>query len=1214
FFTSRRKKRIVQKKLHATLNPTRRRHRCRAGFFLPFALSAMAELAIPAPGHGCAPASFKTVFIDTNLDTRLAVTISSSVTVADLKKKIMDEHPLCFPKLGEIKVDGLKVERRGFYYHLAESMLVTNAFDGLKEDWFVSIEASTVSMDKEVEPEIANLALMRMNNGLEEEGVNVVLDRHHNVMFERDLLVSQKESNDLCVEVARGAQLVGGDDCGDQVLSMVPLVSDEVVREEKCDEEKTQDMDVENTATGKDLSKIDASSVLREGTSDVKEKRKNRKRRKKVVDDLSGKNVDVSMHKLVTKGGEEGIKLSKTTASQERSEVDIGDMQIIVSEKGSLVCQKESTDLLVEVARGARGDDCGDQFLSMVPLATDEFVRDKKCDEEDTQEMNAERTTIGKDFIKIDTSSVLPEGASDRKEKRKKRKRSKKRVDDLAGKDVDVSIHKLGTKGGEEEIKLSKTTGSQERSDVVIRDMQIIVSEKGPLVSLKESTDLVVEVARGAQHVGDDDCGDKVLSMVPLVSDEFVREDNCDEEKAAEMDGERTEIGKELSKIDASSVLPEGASDVNGKRKKRKRSKKGADDLYGKNIDVSMHKLGAKGGDGDIKLPETTALQERIEVDIGDMQITVSESNAMTCEPPLSQLPTIDEQLATATLEGPNADCVDAGQLASQSLAKKKRKIKSFKKVDTENVGRTPGEANAGEEVPLKEAGIKSGTVAEEAPPSDTQMTQPSGVSLTEKEPDHLQEQQKNLPLQGINEFQEPTTNDMNRVETEQEVPKTVSTKVHKEVVDSVSHEVDPYVDDGKTSKKRKKSRKHKVLKGGTVLIASDADHVRDCYDVPEKVGKAENSILEAAEKGDVKEVAAADSPTASLLVTDKESDEFIKNVVESAQETTKTETVAENREGKLRKKTKKKHGSDIKNTVLPTQTEDKCPDESIPAPTMANICGTDSSTFPYDTNLQNPSLKDSLDRAEIMSPPEEVGGNVENASEVDGVDISSYFIPREQNNKTADPSEVTGDRAEMKSEKRGEVQEANLHDISPKLGYPTFKEKLESHSKPQEKKAVPGIVDEQKPHCEEAQESNAMTRPIGGKPNKCLEEHHSESLTNSSSHSKSDKRDQSQSQQTDVNGGEGYNAHPGEVVNGRLHQKQVVVSRSLFQQTPFGDESDDSLESYHFPSPPHHSRASPPDSNLSVSPVHSDGETDAGFDSMNRNGSSGREGMKTPL
>ncbi|CAI0426740.1 unnamed protein product, partial [Linum tenue] len=551
FFTSRRKKRIVQKKLHATLNPTRRRHRCRAGFFLPFALSAMAELAIPAPGHGCAPASFKTVFIDTNLDTRLAVTISSSVTVADLKKKIMDEHPLCFPKLGEIKVDGLKVERRGFYYHLAESMLVTNAFDGLKEDWFVSIEASTVSMDKEVEPEIANLALMRMNNGLEEEGVNVVLDRHHNVMFERDLLVSQKESNDLCVEVARGAQLVGGDDCGDQVLSMVPLVSDEVVREEKCDEEKTQDMDVENTATGKDLSKIDASSVLREG-------------------------------------------------------------------------------------------------------------------------------------------------ASDRKEKRKKRKRSKKRVDDLAGKDVDVSIHKLGTKGGEEEIKLSKTTGSQERSDVVIRDMQIIVSEKGPLVSLKESTDLVVEVARGAQHVGDDDCGDKVLSMVPLVSDEFVREDNCDEEKAAEMDGERTEIGKELSKIDASSVLPEGASDVNGKRKKRKRSKKGADDLYGKNIDVSMHKLGAKGGDGDIKLPETTALQERIEVDIGDMQITVSESNAMTCEPPLSQLPTIDEQLATATLEGPNADCVDAGQLASQSLAKKKRKIKSFKKVDTENVGRTPGEANAG--------------------------------------------------------------------------------------------------------------------------------------------------------------------------------------------------------------------------------------------------------------------------------------------------------------------------------------------------------------------------------------------------------------------------------------------------------------------------------------------------------------------------------------
>ncbi|CAI0426002.1 unnamed protein product [Linum tenue] len=887
----------------------------------------MAEPPIPAAVHGGAPAPLNAVFIDTNLDTHLAVMVASSDTVADLKRTITDEHPLCFPQVGEIKVDGLKVQRRGNFYYLSESMLVTNAFHGVQNGWFVSVEASIVPKDKEIEHEEVNLELMIMDNGSEEEGVNVVLDGRHDAMLERDLLGSQKESNDP-VEVARGAQLVGGDDSGD-----------------------------------------------------------------------------------------------------------------------------------------------------------------------------------------------------------------------------------------------------------------------------------------------------KVVSMVPLVSDELVREDKFDEEGAREMDAERAETGKELSKIDAGSVLPEGASDVKEKRKKRKRSKKAADDLSGKEVDVSRHKLAVKGGEGEITLPETTASQERSEVDIDAMQVIVSESNAMTCEPPpLSQLPTIGEQqLATTTLEGPNADDVVAvDQLASQSFAKKKRKTKSLKNVDKQNVGVTPGEANAGEEVPLKEAGIISGNVAEEPPYSEAHMTKPSAVSLVEKDHDPLQEQQNNLPSQGINEFQEPTTNDMNRVETEQEVPKTGLTEVHIEVVDSISREVDPYVDDGKTSKKRKKSRKHKALMSGTVPVPSDADHVKDCYDVPEKEGKAEKSFLEAAGKEDVKEAAAADSLRSSLLVTDREIDEVIKNVVESAQRTTKTETVAENKEVRSRKKTKK-HGSDGKSSVLLTQAEDKCTDESIPAPSTANIPGTDSSRIPYDANLRNPSFKDLLDRAEIGSPPKKVRGNADNASKVDGVDFSSYFTPKEQNKKTDNPipSEVTGAWTKAKSEKKSEVHEGNLHDISPKLpGHPTLKEKLGASAKPQEKKPVPGTVDKRKALCEVAQDSISLTRPLGGKSKKRMEQHHSESSTNSTFYTKRGKTDPSQSQLTVVNGRRGNNAHPGEVVNGMAHPKKVVASRSLFKQDPFGDDSDDSLEPYHFPSPPNQSRASSPEtySNISVSAVDSDGETDTGFDSMNRNGISGRKGMKTPF
>ncbi|KAJ8758840.1 hypothetical protein K2173_002619 [Erythroxylum novogranatense] len=84
------------------------------------------------------------VFVDTNLDTHLAMIVSNSDTVADLKEKILREHPLCFPDIGEIKIVALKVKRRGHSYHLSESMLVRSAFDGIRKNWFLSVDAFRV--------------------------------------------------------------------------------------------------------------------------------------------------------------------------------------------------------------------------------------------------------------------------------------------------------------------------------------------------------------------------------------------------------------------------------------------------------------------------------------------------------------------------------------------------------------------------------------------------------------------------------------------------------------------------------------------------------------------------------------------------------------------------------------------------------------------------------------------------------------------------------------------------------------------------------------------------------------------------------------------------------------------------------------------------------------------------------------------------------------
>lgn len=89
------------------------------------------------------------VFIDTSIGTHLAMLVSDADTVSDLKKKIKVEHKACFPTLGEIHVNALKVKRKGDFYHLADSMHVKSAFNGVKKNWFLSVDASILSVNSD---------------------------------------------------------------------------------------------------------------------------------------------------------------------------------------------------------------------------------------------------------------------------------------------------------------------------------------------------------------------------------------------------------------------------------------------------------------------------------------------------------------------------------------------------------------------------------------------------------------------------------------------------------------------------------------------------------------------------------------------------------------------------------------------------------------------------------------------------------------------------------------------------------------------------------------------------------------------------------------------------------------------------------------------------------------------------------------------------------
>ncbi|KAI3876976.1 hypothetical protein MKX03_024561, partial [Papaver bracteatum] len=59
--------------------------------------------------------------------------------------EFISEHFKCFPSLGKIRITGLMVKRKSFFYHLPDSMPIKYAFQRWKGTWFLLIEANLVS-------------------------------------------------------------------------------------------------------------------------------------------------------------------------------------------------------------------------------------------------------------------------------------------------------------------------------------------------------------------------------------------------------------------------------------------------------------------------------------------------------------------------------------------------------------------------------------------------------------------------------------------------------------------------------------------------------------------------------------------------------------------------------------------------------------------------------------------------------------------------------------------------------------------------------------------------------------------------------------------------------------------------------------------------------------------------------------------------------------
>ncbi|KAK7379526.1 hypothetical protein VNO80_04989 [Phaseolus coccineus] len=111
------------------------------------------------------------VYIDTNLDTRFALLVSDLDTVSDLKRSILSEHPLCFPQIGQIQINAIKVMREGNFYHLVDSMPVRSAFTDSRKSWLVSVDA-TALRECAQNDQMATLGIVR--NTLTGRGDNAI--------------------------------------------------------------------------------------------------------------------------------------------------------------------------------------------------------------------------------------------------------------------------------------------------------------------------------------------------------------------------------------------------------------------------------------------------------------------------------------------------------------------------------------------------------------------------------------------------------------------------------------------------------------------------------------------------------------------------------------------------------------------------------------------------------------------------------------------------------------------------------------------------------------------------------------------------------------------------------------------------------------------------------------------------------------------------------
>ncbi|XP_010450481.1 PREDICTED: uncharacterized protein LOC104732613 [Camelina sativa] len=179
-------------------------------------------------------AEIRCVFVETNLDTCLALPVHKDEIISDFKDKLRKEHKQAFPKIGEINVSALKVKRRRKFYHFSESMNVFKAFDGISTDWFMYVDAVRVEKDEVLtimaaDDNRSNLELVEKEKEIANDG-SVLVD----VVHSKALVLYQGLETEVVERKTRKRKITSSDGITSRKKSKVDLIQSPVDTAELC--------------------------------------------------------------------------------------------------------------------------------------------------------------------------------------------------------------------------------------------------------------------------------------------------------------------------------------------------------------------------------------------------------------------------------------------------------------------------------------------------------------------------------------------------------------------------------------------------------------------------------------------------------------------------------------------------------------------------------------------------------------------------------------------------------------------------------------------------------------------------------------------------------------------------------------------------------------------------------------------------------------------